>query len=871
MADPVFSVTIDDTSPTIQYAPFPDTFTVPALLSGWNPYYTNSGFATDPGPSSNASITDVGNGTSLHLTACDGAALAISWNGTAITLYGTLILNASTSSAQPLTYSIALDGTPTTNYVSSLSTPATVSSASADVLAGFASLEDAFHEVVLTVHNPSAQGQGQNMVAFDRAVVWMDASGSVHSTPSSSTTVPPSSSITAPPSSTTSVPDSVVAYLGQWSYAPGLLPDSPDIAFHTSTNVGDSARVIFSGTAVTLSGLTTPSSGSYNITLDNITSTFSARASFTASSPTLLFFASDLDPTATHVLDIANAGPITETDSGTLLVVLAGGANVTMSAPASPSAATPVGATSVSASSGLPRGTVAAIAVGATLAFVALLGLLGGALYWRRRAARRKRDLIVHPRVRRSLADRLGFLAPSRMRGASAGPDEVGMREKGKGRMVDVGVLDISSQQARNADEEYDKYEIVERDAEGIPQRFGMHATQKSDGSFSIELPELSPESYLPKSSLPSTAHPLPSDESFSTVRFKSPSPTNPRSPRPRGPREMHGRDSSRGILLSNIVSPASEAEAEAVEGLPPLRVEFAEGQERPERAGRDRYISAGAISLPQSLRQALARSAEVLRSLETDREEGMSSGKPSAFSSFLSLSSSNSSSNRSRSNRQSASTRSSRSRRNTGSEQSARSVPPLPDTRTSLGISMTIGDGPTTSRPSLTPQISLQTVPLPEPLTIPPDSPHEPRQPESHSAGLLPSPTDSIPLTVSDIHFRHSTYSSSSIGTESRRTSGVRNSGSHRPPHPPLPSVPASPTAPVHSRTQSQVRPYIVQRLMGLPADGSASSTPIGNPTSTMTPQTSHPGGRAGTSSMPTSSSFGQSSTFGFGRGRPR
>lgn len=81
MADLLTTITIDDTSPVISYSPFADTFSSPNTLEGWNPYYTQTGFAQFDS-SAGANITKaIGNGTSLHLTACDGAGLQISWNG----------------------------------------------------------------------------------------------------------------------------------------------------------------------------------------------------------------------------------------------------------------------------------------------------------------------------------------------------------------------------------------------------------------------------------------------------------------------------------------------------------------------------------------------------------------------------------------------------------------------------------------------------------------------------------------------------------------------------------------------------------------------------------------------------------------------
>lgn len=69
--------TIDDTSPTVVYAPFGDTLNLPNLLAGWNPYYDGSGFA-----SGILGVDgEVGVGTSLHVTSRDGASLAVRWHG----------------------------------------------------------------------------------------------------------------------------------------------------------------------------------------------------------------------------------------------------------------------------------------------------------------------------------------------------------------------------------------------------------------------------------------------------------------------------------------------------------------------------------------------------------------------------------------------------------------------------------------------------------------------------------------------------------------------------------------------------------------------------------------------------------------------
>lgn len=70
-------------------------------------------------------------------------------------------------------------------------------------------------------------------------------------------------------------------------------------------------------------------------------------------------------------------------------------------------------------------------------------------------------------------------------------------------------------------------------------------------------------------------------------------------------------------------------------------------------------------------------------------------------------------------------------------------------------------------------------------------------------------SPTESVPFSVSEIHFRHSF--SDYTGLDSQRASV----SSALPPHPPLPRIDGSPTT---TPTYSPPPPYIVQRVLGLP-----------------------------------------------------
>jgi hypothetical protein len=91
--------------------------------------------------------------------------------------------------------------------------------------------------------------------------------------------------------------------------------------------------------------------------------------------------------------------------------------------------------------------------------------------------------------------------------------------------------------------------------------------------------------------------------------------------------------------------------------------------------------------------------------------------------------------------------------------------------------------------------------------------SPHEPISPVN-------SLTESVPFSVSDIHFRHSF--SDYAGVDSRRTSVA----STLPPHPPLPHHGGSqPSTPAYSPPP----PYVVQRVLGLPMTPFISPPPVG------------------------------------------
>jgi hypothetical protein len=155
-------IDVDDTSPTITYYPFGDTFGVPDPRAGWNPYYSGSGFA--------GSQDEIGVGNSSHLTYLDGASFSVQWmgayhfllnltsslrgdmTGTGIQLFGNI---------SQATYNTTLDGT---------SIQANSSSLMNSLLAEFHGLPDTNHTVTLTVHTISPP-TSDSYISFDKAVV----------------------------------------------------------------------------------------------------------------------------------------------------------------------------------------------------------------------------------------------------------------------------------------------------------------------------------------------------------------------------------------------------------------------------------------------------------------------------------------------------------------------------------------------------------------------------------------------------------------------------------------------------------------------------------------------------------------------------
>ncbi|KIM75935.1 hypothetical protein PILCRDRAFT_826769 [Piloderma croceum F 1598] len=338
MANPL-QIYIDDTSPSIAYYPFADTFGPPDLLAGWNPYYTNSGYAAYQG--------QIGEGASLHRTSLDGASFSIQWSGTGIQIFG---------SASQASYNLTLDGT---------STEANSTSLADGILAEFYDLIDVNHTVSLIVHTDSSPSP-DSFISFDEALI---------------TSSPGPDDINSTFVSKT-IDDNDVAFLGQWSYQSVFDENGQNLSFHYSVNSGDRVEIAFQGRTVMASGFISDASGQYSVSLDNQTSILSGHSSFSYSEA-LLFYATDIDDSRQHQLVIQNM-------EDRVLALKVNGVNYTTAQNNTNPNPTPV---TSNASSTNTRGTKAAIGLACVLTFI-LLGLVFGYfLVYRPRSRRRTHEM----------------------------------------------------------------------------------------------------------------------------------------------------------------------------------------------------------------------------------------------------------------------------------------------------------------------------------------------------------------------------------------------------------------------------------------------------------------------------------------------
>ncbi|EJD03010.1 uncharacterized protein FOMMEDRAFT_20179 [Fomitiporia mediterranea MF3/22] len=120
-------------------------------------------------------------------------------------------------------------------------------------------------------------------------------------------------------------------FTGSWTFVNDstLIPEG-DHSCHLTQAAGDQAQYSFKGSSIELAGLTNASAGLFNISLtsdsDSVTlrqQQLSGISSFLTY--TTLFYASGLDPTATHTLTIRNIENRTLAVDSMNITVVSGG------------------------------------------------------------------------------------------------------------------------------------------------------------------------------------------------------------------------------------------------------------------------------------------------------------------------------------------------------------------------------------------------------------------------------------------------------------------------------------------------------------------------------------------------------------------
>ncbi|KAI0048280.1 hypothetical protein FA95DRAFT_1098201 [Auriscalpium vulgare] len=756
MAD-TFQLLIDDTSPVLSFFPFPDTLAAPDLLAGWNPYFTETGFANPLG--------EVGEGTSLHITSLDQAAFSIQWFGTAIQLFGNITA---------ATYDLVLDGQ-TNSSISSFSDDPTL-------LASYEQLAQRNHTLSLIFHNPT--NSTSSLIAIDNAVITVSTESSNRSI---SCTV-----------ATNIVEDTNLAFVGQWSFqeVPSVSPE--DTTFHTSSNAGDWVSYNFTGSAVSVNGLRDITAGHYSVQLDNDTVILSGQSSF--KEPAALFFQGGLDRSIPHTLTITNR------EDRQLTI---GALNIT-------SLSGPYDEPGSSKTSGMPRGTIAAIAVAASLGFLVLCILLF--CTWRRR----RRMNILHRR---------------RMFASTSGSDL-------------SGVLDIAPGTEDPEGKTLDKSKSIARDPSGGSLSFTLELPVQDHTSLRGSVQEL-PRS--PTVSLAGRTHNnhvretsrgalmqdiSTSDGVYVGVREQSPfhvdfaarvRQNSEGRPHPfahqNTPSEARASNTENSLpVLSlplpprfNVISSTPVA-TEAPHRQPSYSFLDISTSSRESSLGDGRRVPSIATSSSSSMGARIRRFSEM--SFAPTRPISLPFALQYHRNSSLGIPS------RRHSPERDSPPRSARHLSLHSPTSPIRPLPRIPHSPpASPGPSP---DAPTNPLlPMELPELRVQTQYRSQPIPNPPSAgPSQPSAFASNTMHLHPhrssrppaaSPTESVPVTVSDIHFRHSSDEEEEGAPGSRRSSA----GLHRPPHPPLPQP-------------SYASPFIMQKLLGgyavLPFPGSNSANASSN-----------------------------------------
>ncbi|KAI0256228.1 hypothetical protein BJV78DRAFT_1278762 [Lactifluus subvellereus] len=751
MADS-FTLNIDDSSPLLSYFPFPDTLSIPNFFAGWNPCFSLSACPTFPGQQ--------GTGSGFHVTSQDGAAFSIQWWGNGIELSGL--------ATGPVTYDLQLDGVKN----SSISPP----TSGTTLLASYDHLRATNHTLSLIVHNPTNSSSA--FIAIDYALI------------SANTTSP---NVTF---SNTIIEDTSLPFTGQWTFLNDTSLSSLDSTYHVSNHSGDVVNFNFSGSAISVFGFRDVSSGKFSVRLDDESVTLNGASSSKVA--TTLFFRTGLDNSTPHSLTITNE------EDGLLAIGLI---NVTTAYSSLPNSGSRI--------SHVSRGTIAAIVIaaclGALVLFITLFSL------WRRR---RQFGRILH---RRRL-----FVPPngndhSKVLDIVRGPeindfddlyDDKGSGDKrrptagdGSGSLSFTLDLPIQSRHSLAPSRRYSG-----NSAQELPRsptvslgRTGTHARGSSRG---VPLQEISTPDGVDSGETRRT----PSSDAQG--RTTSEDARTSGSPRDREtPEQSEGRTFELSPALSEVPLPQSSVIAST-----PAHV----SSERSQLTYS--FLDISASSRSSSVRQAahLSSSSSISDSLRRRSDEPLSPSRRISLPFAMGY-------NLPASSQDIISGPSGPSFASVTFPRFSLNIRPLPRIPQAAVAPET---GPSqlplaargTVRPHTqsSPPLHVQTqfdVPQPLPRSVsvtpaPPTSAQSGGNPVPHivihpslsrphlRASSVVSPTESVPRTVSDIHFRHS--SDDERGEpESRRTSALE--GEHLPSHPPLPVRPYT-------------SPFIMHKLFGIP-----------------------------------------------------
>ncbi|OJT08456.1 hypothetical protein TRAPUB_639 [Trametes pubescens] len=331
-----WTVSIDDSSPLIQYLPHGDGGVGDWTNTGWQPWYSGSGGFNSAGGND-------GVGMSYHVTAFPGARFDLLFHGTGVSLFG----NTS------CTYTVSIDG-------ASQFFPA-----SEGTLYSKDGLSEGTHNVSVTA-DASASGQ----FWFDRA----DISRPLPAGASAPTSVVYQATNT-----------SFLKYSGDWKVQNdpnGQIPSKDNPApYQEVQDAPASVSFSFEGTGVAVNGSRNWGGLTYDVNVDGNVSTYNASTMWLIGDA-LLYYQEGLDPQITHTVNITprvGGGLKFWLNSVTLLAdsggPVAGGTNSTTGSPVSDSTTT-------------GKKTNVGVVVGPIIGGIAALLILAALALWYRRKRR---------------------------------------------------------------------------------------------------------------------------------------------------------------------------------------------------------------------------------------------------------------------------------------------------------------------------------------------------------------------------------------------------------------------------------------------------------------------------------------------------